>query len=657
MPNVVLSDYTLDNGLQVFPARCDRIYVCIGGITDFASVLSLCLGYKNFGAGNAFSAISNASPSGRQVNSVAFTDGTMTASGTAGFWAAVDFADSQLLAWGPLASPVTVIQGQLFALSSFNIHEESWFANVTININAIGIAISSVFIDSPAMHNFVNVSAVGIAPSISSLGKPTMTTGGIVNINASGIASLAASLGIPTFSGGGANWWGDDGSANAPTGPAQYPYLLTVGGVGHASFTARGSGGTNGTGYPLVFSGGGGSGAAGTVDVVGGAYANVVITNPGQNYTSLPTITCPSSGVSGGTIVAIGCYKGRPPWNVAGVHYAVGIDRSVYPTDANLKDPATIGASGAISRSGIVITVSGNGTVLDGYDLTKSGGYGVSITGQNCTMSNCKYLSVRSAGATQKIWFRNQTAGTLTTITKCDLDMGGINGSADPSAMPTDPVHRGNILLTYNRLMNGYGECHVAGSYTAAGTDTITYMYNIIGNAGYGFVNGAHGDWIQIYNGSNLVTGTLTCNFNLLVQFNTIGGDNSARSQGMSFYTAGGNAGQVKNLYQDYNTVIAAPGTANGAYINFGFTIEQKNTQIAGTIRNNWVDQTGFISQGTNNGCWFSTNQGGAGNGTVYAGTINGYANRAAWFAAGMPGGNMDLNTNALLPQSSVGGS
>lgn len=80
---------------------------------------------------------------------------------------------------------------------------------------------------------------------------------------------------------------------------------LAAGGV-LALTVVGGSGYTNGTGYALTASGGGGSGFGGTVDVVSGALTNGKITNPGENYTSAPTIAVPSGAGSGtgGSITA-----------------------------------------------------------------------------------------------------------------------------------------------------------------------------------------------------------------------------------------------------------------------------------------------------------------------------------------------------------------
>jgi hypothetical protein len=140
---LVISDYALDGGMQVFPNKCDRIYVCTGPITSFATAISTSVGYKLFGAGNAFGGINNGAPSGRIVTSIPFVDGNITANGTANYWAAVDFADSQLLAYGVLSGAVAVTTGRLFGLSSFVIHEPAWFSggNVVVNCQpAVSIA-------------------------------------------------------------------------------------------------------------------------------------------------------------------------------------------------------------------------------------------------------------------------------------------------------------------------------------------------------------------------------------------------------------------------------------------------------------------------------------------------------------------------------------
>jgi|GEM_PF-6918000 len=69
------------------------------------------------------------------------------------------------------------------------------------------------------------------------------------------------------------------------------------GGVTGVAITNPGSGYTS---APTVsFSGGGGTGAAGTATIVGGGVTAVIITNPGTGYTSAPTVNFSGGGGSG----------------------------------------------------------------------------------------------------------------------------------------------------------------------------------------------------------------------------------------------------------------------------------------------------------------------------------------------------------------------
>lgn len=87
-------------------------------------------------------------------------------------------------------------------------------------------------------------------------------------------------------------------------------------------------------------------------------------------------------------------YSNRAPWKVAGVDYAVGIDRSLYPLDANLKDPSSASLPSGVTRDGAskVFTVSGNNVTLDGWDFSLNGGWSVLPNDcSNLTISNCNF--------------------------------------------------------------------------------------------------------------------------------------------------------------------------------------------------------------------------------------------------------------------------
>jgi hypothetical protein len=73
--------------------------------------------------------------------------------------------------------------------------------------------------------------------------------------------------------------------------------------VGNVTITAGGSGYT--TMPPTVaFSGGGGTGAAGTATIANGAVTGVTITNPGSGYTSAPTVAFSGGSGTGATATA-----------------------------------------------------------------------------------------------------------------------------------------------------------------------------------------------------------------------------------------------------------------------------------------------------------------------------------------------------------------
>jgi len=115
-----LEDRVLDLGLNVLDTETSSVSVCSSEPTTIAiAATSGLLGYKGWGAGNAFGSPAAGSPNGRKVSSVAITDGTITTSGTASWWAA--FASGTLHAHGTLSSAQVVTSGNTFTLASFDI--------------------------------------------------------------------------------------------------------------------------------------------------------------------------------------------------------------------------------------------------------------------------------------------------------------------------------------------------------------------------------------------------------------------------------------------------------------------------------------------------------------------------------------------------------
>lgn len=98
-----------------------HIHICSSepAVGALANTTAVTLGNKNFGAGGCFGAVGNGSPNGRKVSTTTISDGTVTGTGTATHWAAVD--GTRTLATGALSSSQSVTSGNTFTLASADV--------------------------------------------------------------------------------------------------------------------------------------------------------------------------------------------------------------------------------------------------------------------------------------------------------------------------------------------------------------------------------------------------------------------------------------------------------------------------------------------------------------------------------------------------------
>ena len=119
-----LNDTVLDSGLTYLKTNADKIYINYTqqATTYTEATSTYACGNKNFGAGAVFpAAIAAGSPSGRKVTTAAVTDGSVTASQTAGWWSIVYSGGTALLAANTLSSSQAVTSGNTFTLAAFDI--------------------------------------------------------------------------------------------------------------------------------------------------------------------------------------------------------------------------------------------------------------------------------------------------------------------------------------------------------------------------------------------------------------------------------------------------------------------------------------------------------------------------------------------------------
>ncbi|MDE2102451.1 MAG: hypothetical protein KGL39_34715 [Patescibacteria group bacterium] len=119
MSTAYLNTLVLDDGLSYLTAHGTDLYICSAlpaSFTDASSTYAL--GKQ---AAPTISSPEAGVSTGRRVAVSAITAGSVTATGTASYWAIVDTTNSALLAAAPLSAAQGVTNGNTFSLTAFNI--------------------------------------------------------------------------------------------------------------------------------------------------------------------------------------------------------------------------------------------------------------------------------------------------------------------------------------------------------------------------------------------------------------------------------------------------------------------------------------------------------------------------------------------------------
>lgn len=114
-----LADRVFDNGLTVLDTEANRLDITSAEATTYTQATSTyTLGNKT---SLSIGAPADRTGGGREVAVAAFTDGSVTGTGTAAYYAITDTTNSRLLATGALSSSQSVTSGNTFSISSFKI--------------------------------------------------------------------------------------------------------------------------------------------------------------------------------------------------------------------------------------------------------------------------------------------------------------------------------------------------------------------------------------------------------------------------------------------------------------------------------------------------------------------------------------------------------
>lgn len=187
----------------------------------------------------------------------------------------------------------------------------------------------------------------------------------------------------------------------------------------------------------------------------------------------------------------------RPPWNVAGVDYHVGI-----PIGTVLRDPTTFGLPAGCTFSGSTVTCSSGTPTLTAFDFSLHNGTTLSITGGTVTVSNSKFVVGTNQGSTGRIisvtgsgsvaFLNNEVDGASVVVTAQVGQTINISNTGTITFKYNHMHHSGGDMIDFNSTASAhvevfqYNYMHDIG-YVVAHSDTLQWCGTKISSADIGF--------------------------------------------------------------------------------------------------------------------------------------------------------------------------
>jgi len=289
-------------------------------------------------------------------------------------------------------------------------------------------------------------------------------------------------------------------------------------------------------------------------------------------------------------------YSVRPPWQVAGVDYHVGL-----PQGMALNDPtvaANLPAGVTLSPGSHLLIVHANNVTISGFDFSGNGGYGIYINPgvSGTTITNNLFVD---STPTSPIPVNIGAGASNTTITYNTMDGGGLSGNQTFDEMIYNLGS--NLTVQYNYIKDA------PGRFVTTSNGSLVDQYNLFQDGG--FLPGVHLNFLQFVNGN---ISSAQVDYNTLVQDKTL-----ANGEGIQMYMNG--SGSISNGDIGNNTMVST-GTPVEAGVGGGPAISywlhagsngQYSSPASGSIHNNYIDASsaygavypglsGFPSAGNN---------------------------------------------------------
>jgi predicted outer membrane repeat protein len=287
------------------------------------------------------------------------------------------------------------------------------------------------------------------------------------------------------------------------------------------------AGGTGFTSAPTVtFTGGGGTGAAGTALIANGAVVGIRITNAGTGYTTVPTITFTDGG---GTGAAATAEVGQND-NAAG-EFAINVQSGGSLTINNQSGGAVIIDGQALSR---VFDINPNNTLLPTKGLvTFNGGtVGMTITNGRAAATD------DAAGSGGDIREFGDVSLTVNNVTVSNGTAGGDGGGISAENTPFSTPW--TMTLNNSSVINNHAQ-DAGGGIDEDGSGHVIINNSLI--SGNSTVNQSGGIWLDAIANPN--TGVLETASLAITQ--SVISNNSAGMLGAGFGNAGNGTVTVTN--------------------------------------------------------------------------------------------------------------
>jgi hypothetical protein len=304
-------------------------------------------------------------------------------------------------------------------------------------------------------------------------------------------------------------------------------------------------------------------------------------------------------------------YVARPPWNVAGVDYHVGIPAGTVLTDwMNISDPNISISTGTVRCQG-----AGASVTLDAIDFSLHGGAYIYIPSGGCsklTITASKFGCNEYNFSGPAYTFIADQNNAFVILMASNINPGNCGGLSSPVI--------GANVLQYNWFQTGFNTNGSGQFASGPAARDLDPRWNYIDDMNICTTCGLHQNYVQWTTISDM---NVTWKFNTSTQYHPGG------AEGPQFYA--NNSGKFGTIDFSFNTQISKP---NGNNKTMSYMVHG-NCHSVGDCSSTTTKISGWAINANN---YFDTS---GSYGAYYPGSFTSWTNS----------GNIDMNTGSVIQQ------